>query len=317
MSSPATASLHSARDAAVGEEKLAIAALAQAASVEMTWHDSVHLDACRAFLTSGTLMYVSHIAGQTWRETLSTCVAVRGAGLEPVPHLPVRELTDEAVLEGLLSDLVARADVKRVLLIAGDRAAPLGPFSQALDVLQCGLLARYGIREVTVAGHPEGHPRIPASELERAEREKLARAADAGIALEFLTQFFFEPEPFLRWVRELRATGVRARIVAGLAGPAKLSTLFKYALRCGVGPSIRALGMRPGSFAGLVGERGPESVVRAIARAMAEEEIGPAGMHLYSFGGLERSCAWIGAVARGSFVLDDSGAFIVEPALRR
>ena len=278
----------------------------------MTWHDSVQLDACRAFLTLGTLMYVSHIPGQTWRETLSTCVAVRGSGLEPVPHLPVRELTNEAVLETLLQELVAQAGVRRVLLIAGDRAAPLGPFSQALDVLRSEFLARYGIREVAVAGHPEGHPRIPASELHRAEREKLACAADAGIELEFLTQFFFEPAPFLDWVRELRASGVRARVVAGLAGPAKLSTLFKFALRCGVGPSIRALGMRPGSFTGLVGERGPESVVRAIARAAGESGIASVGIHLYSFGGLERSCAWIGAVARGRFKLDDAGAFIVD-----
>src|SRR5262249_44491684 len=157
------------------------------------------------------------------------------------------------------------------------------PFSQTLDVLQSEALARYGIRQVMVAGHPEGHPRISAAELRRAEREKLACAADKGIELGFLTQFFFEAAPFVAWVRMLRAQGVRAPIVAGLAGPARLGTLFKYALRCGVGPSIKALGARPGSLAGLIGERGPESVVRAIARAAGEDHIEPVGIHLYSF----------------------------------
>jgi len=315
MSSPATVSPRSTRDAAV-DEKQAIAALAQRASIEMTWHDSVHLDACGAFLSPGTLMYVSHIPGQTWRETLSTCEAVRTAGLEPVPHVPVRELTGKAALDNLLAELVARASVKRLLLIAGDRADPLGPFSEALDVMRSDSLATFGIRQITVAGHPEGHPRISSSELRRAERGKLVYAANNGVALEFLTQFFFEPAPFLSWVRELRASGVPARVVAGLAGPAKLTTLFKYALRCGVGGSIRALGARPGSFTALVGERGPENIVRAIARAADESDIEPVGLHLYSFGGLERSCAWIDAVGRGHFTLDDAGDFMVA-ALKR
>jgi methylenetetrahydrofolate reductase (NADPH) len=179
-------------------------------------------------------------------------------------------------------------------------------------VLQSGQLERHGIRWVTVAGHPEGHPRISASELRRAEGDKLAWAADAGIELEFLTQFFFEAAPFIAWVEDLRAKGVRARILAGLTGPAKLTTLFKYALRCGVGPSIRALGARPASFAGLVGERGPERLVRAIAHAAAEGGLGPIGIHLYSFGGLVQSCAWINAVAHGRFALDNAAAFTVD-----
>ena len=312
MSFPATVLPRNLKSSASGEQR-AITALAQAASVEMTWHDSVHLDTCRDFLPPDTLMYVSYIPGQTWRETLSTCVAVRAAGLEPVPHVPVRELTDEAALENLLAKLVTQAAVRRVLLIAGDRSKPSGPFSQALDVLQSGRLERHGIRRITVAGHPEGHPQIAASELRRAERDKFAWATAAGIELEFLTQFFFEAAPFISWVEDLRATGVRARIIAGLTGPAKLSTLFKYALRCGVGSSIRALGARPGSFAGLVGDRGPERLVRAIAHAAAEGGLEPIGIHLYSFGGLVQSCAWIDAVARGRIALDDAGAFTVDP----
>jgi methylenetetrahydrofolate reductase (NADPH) len=311
MSSPATVFPRKLKSGLTGEQQ-AIAALAQAASVEMTWHDCVHLDECRDFLPPGTPMYVSHIPGQSWRETLSTCVAVRAAGLEPVPHVPVRELTDETALENLLAELVAQAAVRRVLFIAGDRSKPLGPFSQALDVLQSGQLERHGIRQVMVAGYPEGHPRISASELRRAEGDKLAWAVDAGIELEFLTQFFFEVPPFIAWVRDLRAKGVRARIIAGLTGPAKLATLFKYALRCGIGPSIRALGARPGSLAGLAGERGPERLVRAIAHAAAEGGLEPIGIHLYSFGGLVRSCAWIDAVAHDRFALDDAGAFALD-----
>ena len=293
-------------------ETQAIVALARRASIEMTWHDGAQLATCRGLLAPGTPMYVSHIPGQSWKQTLATCIAVRAVGLEPVPHVPVRELADEAALQRLIAALAGDADVHRLLLIAGDRADPLGPFAQTLDVLASDLLWRYAVRHVTVAGHPEGHPRIAYGDLKRAEREKIACAAERGIELTFLTQFFFEAAPFLEWVRELRRNGVRARVVAGLTGPARLATLFKYALRCGVGPSIRALGARPGSFAPLVGERGPESLMRAIARAAGEGRTEPIGIHLYSFGGLTRSCAWIDAVAHGRFVLDDSVGFTVD-----
>jgi methylenetetrahydrofolate reductase (NADPH) len=310
-SSPATASLPS--DIRAGVEGARIAALARAASVEMTWHDVPQLDACRRLLIPGSSVYVSHIPGLSWEQSIATCAAVRSAGLEPVPHVPARELSDVAELRGLLQALVAQAGVQQLLLIAGDRDRPVGAFSQALDLIVSGELARAGIRRIAVAAHPEGHPRIAEGELRRVEREKLARAAERGIELAFVTQFFFESAPFLAWLRALRAGGVRAPVIAGLAGPARLSTLFKYALRCGVGASLRALGSRPSSIAGLIGERGPELLVREIARAAADDQLAPMGLHLYAFGGLTRTCAWIDAVARGRFELGESGFALAEP----
>ena len=136
-------------------ESGAITALAQQASVEMTCHDNAHLDACRALLATGASVYVSYLPGQTWRETLLACAAVRASGLEPVPHLPVREFADQRELERFIADLVAQAGIRRVLLIAGDRADPRGPFANTLDVIGGSVLSRCGIRHVTVAGHPE------------------------------------------------------------------------------------------------------------------------------------------------------------------
>jgi methylenetetrahydrofolate reductase (NADPH) len=254
---------------------------------------------------------VSFVPGQTWRETITACIAVHGAGWEPVPHIPARELPSVAALDNLVAQLATRAGVRRVLLIAGDRREAAGPFAQSLDVLRSGMLARNGIRSVAVAAHPEGHPRIADAELRRAEQEKIAYCSQQGIDLTFVTQFFFDAGPFLSWAREIRAQDVSVRIVAGLAGPASLATLFKYALRCGVGASMRALGARPAALAGLIGDRGPEGLVREIARSAAEPGLEPLGIHLYSFGGLARTCAWIEAVSHGGFELDEKAGFIV------
>ena len=288
-------------------EARAIAELAAHASVEMTWHDSGIVARCRSNLAAGTRVYVSFVPGQSWRDTLAACAAVRDCGLEPVPHLPAREIGSAAELDSILAGLSSSAGVRSVLVIAGDRAAPAGPFAGSLDIMKNGALERHGIREISVAAHPEGHPRIAAAELHRVEQEKADLAARSGIGLTFLTQFFFEAEPFVAWARELRDRGVKAKIVAGLAGPARIATLFRYAARCGAGASIRALGTRPSSIASLVGERGPERMVRALAAAA--QEIDLAGIHLYSFGGLERTCAWVEGAARRRLALDNDGSF--------
>jgi len=262
----------------------------------MTWHDVGELARCTSLLAPGALVFASHLPNQTWHQTVDTCVAIRNLGFEPVPHLPARRLADRAELDRVAADLAREARVSRALLIAGDARQPVGPFRASLDVLATGVLAAHGIRRLFVAGHPEGHPVLSEEELRRAEHAKLAFAAEHGLELAFLTQFFFDAPPFLRWAHMLRAQGVDARLVAGLAGPARVSTLFKYALRCGVGASIRALGARPAQLGRLVGERDPAPIVRAIAAERAAG-LGDVGIHLFSFGGLERTCAWLHALA--------------------
>ena len=293
MSSPILAQEASASAHDASAEARAAAALARAASLEMTWHDASELAACRSMLEPGTSVFASHLPGQTWRQSIDTCVAIRQHGFEPVPHIPVRRLGDRADFANVMSSLVSEAGVSSVLLIAGDAPRPAGAFSSTLDALSSGVLAELGIRSIFVAGHPEGHPQILDHELRHAERDKVAFASAHGMEIAFLTQFFFDAAPFLAWTRLMRAQGIDARIVAGLAGPARLATLFKFALRCSVGASIRALGNRPDLFARLATERDPEPIIRAIVRAGFERPLGRIGIHLFSFGGLARTCSWL------------------------
>src|SRR5262249_29830436 len=134
----------------------AIAALARAASIEMTWRHVGELPACRALLAPGTLVFVSFLPGQTWLQTVDTCVAVRDSGFEPVPHVRVRQLSDGPALERLAAKLAGQAGVRQALLIAGDSPEPVGELATTLDALRSGALAAHGIRRVFVAGHPEG-----------------------------------------------------------------------------------------------------------------------------------------------------------------
>lgn len=290
----------------------AIAQLAREASIEINVQDTPELHDAQKLLPAGTRIYVSHLPKQTWQATVDACRAVRAAGFDPAPHVPVRLLTDAATLDGLLGDFVAQAQVRDLLLISGDYPDTVGPFSTAAQVMRTGLLAKHGLSNLSVAGHPEGHPKVAVEEVRRAAVEKASIAQETGMALTFLTQFFFEHQPFLSWVDEMRKQGVKARLVGGLAGPAGLATLFKFAVRCGAGPSIRALGARPTSLMKLIGDRGPESVLRGLAEAQAAGTSDFDGIHLFCFGGFIKTSEWLHAVAAGRFKLDDKGGFEIK-----
>jgi len=69
---------------------------------------------------------------------------------------------------------------------------------------------------------------------------------------------------------------------------------MKFALRCGVGNSIRALSLRGPAIARLLTEAGPERVIEDLARAAAAEPaLAFAGVHFFSFGGFVRTAAWV------------------------
>ena len=288
-----------------------IAQLAREASIEINVHDVGHLEESRRLLPAGKAMYVSHLPKQEWRETEETCRAVRAAGFRPVPHVPVRLLPDAATMHRVLGGFVNTAQVDEVLLFSGDYPQAAGPYSEVLQLVSSGALQQHGLKRLSVAGHPEGHPKVQVAAIRHAELDKVRMAQQAGLELTLVTQFFFEQTPFLEWARELRSAGVQARIVGGLAGPTKLSSLIKFAMRCGAGASMRVLTARPAAFTKFLGDHGPESVLRGLAQARCDNTSDFSGVHLFSFGGFVKACQWLQAIAEGRFLLDDGEGFKV------
>jgi methylenetetrahydrofolate reductase (NADPH) len=268
------------------------ARLARDASIEVSCIESSDIRAGRDFLRTGQKIYVSHLPRQTWEGTWLTCAEVAAAGFDPVPHVPVRLLKNEQQLHDVLS-AIRDAGASELLLIAGDYARPEGPYSQVLEVMRSGMLQKHGFMRVSVAGHPEGHPGVPADEIRRAQLDKARLGTAAGLEITLVTQFFFEAAPFIDWARALRVAGVEARIVAGLPGPAKITRLLNLARHCGVGPSIRALSSQHRSLVKLLTDRSPDVLLHDLA---TEQERRPGlfdGIHLYSFGGFLRTAAWL------------------------
>ena len=283
-----------------------ISALMSEFSVEVTRPSDADIAALAAN-RPGAKVYLSMLPRRPADETIAHAVQLRGAGLEPVPHLAVRNFASVEAFDRILTRLEREAAVDGALIIAGD-SDEHGPFRSALDVIDSGLLRRHGIRSIGIAGYPQGHPRISQDDLKRALSEKIAAAEAMGLNVEIVTQFCFDAPAILSFIAELRDFGLDHRIRVGLAGPTSLSSLMRYANRCGVRSSAHALARRSGLMRQLFAMATPDDLIRALAEAA------PIGVvpHFFSFGGIAATSRWGRAVADGNITLDAEGGFRVQ-----
>jgi methylenetetrahydrofolate reductase (NADPH) len=267
--------------------------LAQA-SVEVSAREGSAVERVRANFPKGTEVFVNALPGDDLRRSIELAARLRAAGYEPVPHIAARGLAGPQALEEILNRARGQAGIRRVLLIAGDVETPAGPYAASLDVLRTGLLARFEIDRVGFAGHPEEHPHASRERLLAELAAKVAEARGAGHDVEIVTQFGFDAAAIRSWLRSLPDAGIHAPVRLGLAGPASAATLLRYAIRCGIGNSMRALQARPGAMARLFGDVSPDALLRDLVASPEPPEVAAIRtVHLFPFGGLAKTGEWL------------------------
>ena len=269
-----------------------LASLLPSASVEISSRGR-QLQDLRDHFAPGTDVTITFLPGDDYRHNVETAAALRRSGFNPVPHIAARELPSRQALGDFLARGRGEADIRRVLLIAGDVAIARGPFRSSRDVAASGLLEAHGVTAVSVAGHPEGHPFLgTANALAQFEAWR-DWGRTTAIAVSIVTQFCFESTPILGLLGDLGARGIALPVIVGLAGPASPATLGKFALRCGIGNSIRALRAQIGRYGRLLADTGPDEVLRGLRSAPPEATTAIAGFHLFPFGGVRKSGRWL------------------------
>jgi methylenetetrahydrofolate reductase (NADPH) len=271
-----------------------MATLIGAASIEISPRDELAGAALRDFFAPGTTVFVAYPGSVTHHDIVAACARLRHAGFVPVPHVAARRLTGYSQAADFLRRAAGEAAVDDILLIGGDADPPVGPFHDSLGLLASGVVERNGMRRVGIAGYPEGHPGIASPTLASALANKLALARRLGLEAQIVTQFGFEAAPIHAWIAGLRADGIACPIRVGLAGPASVATLAKYAMRCGIGASLRALARGHAAFARILTEASPEPLIAALV-AQEEAEVAISALHLFTFGGVRRTAAWVAA----------------------
>ncbi|TAN54600.1 MAG: hypothetical protein EPN19_05395 [Betaproteobacteria bacterium] len=263
-------------------------------SIEMGAHQPEMARRIAALLPSGTPVFVNHLPRHSLADALASLVAVRETGLEPVPHLAARRIASREELEAFLQRAVGAAGVRKVLLIGGDEIAPLGPYADGAAALRSGILSACGIREIGIAGYPEGHPRIPAAALESSFTEKLALAASEGLGAFVVTQFSFAPARVIEYCAGLARRAPGVPVYVGLAGPNSTAALLRFAQRCGVSASLRALRAQGFGAVQLVTHTDPGDQLTTIARyCMAHADCNVVGAHVFSFGAAVAGAEWM------------------------
>jgi methylenetetrahydrofolate reductase (NADPH) len=254
-------------------------AFASRFSVEATRPTADEIKQLNDVLPPGNEVYLTAVPKFTEDELALAAKRVRDAGLEPVVHIAARMLPDAATLADLLRRLRGEANVRRLLVIGGD-APQAGPFPDALSVIQKGRLREAGIEEIGIGAYPEDHPSIPADRMEAALDAKIAAAKAQGLKVNITSQFSFDEDRILSWLKKLRACGVDLPVKVGMVGPTSVAGLMRFARRCGVSTSI--LHVVGGNVTSLLGHIGPDKIIETLSSAAG---IGDAAPHFFSFGG--------------------------------
>ena len=270
------------------------AALVASGSLEIGAHRPQDAQAIAALLPAGTPVYVNHLPRHRLPDTLPTLIAVREAGLEPVPHVAARRVESREQLEAFLKRAVRDAGIQKALVIGGDLPEARGPYADGAALIRSGLLSAAGLREIGIPGYPEGHPRIPSSALERAFAERRSLLAAQGLGAYVVTQFSFAPARVVEYCTGLARNAPDVPVYVGLAGPTNPVALLRFAQHCGVSASLRALRAQGLDAVKLVTHTDPGDQLAAVARYCgSRSDCNVVGIHVFTFGGVAPAVQWM------------------------
>ncbi len=270
--------------------------MADGYSLEMTAKETEGLREAAALIRPGTQIAVTFLPGEEMAQRVEAAKLVRELGFEPIVHLSARRLTSEAELDSYLADISSQAGVKRVFVIAGDPPEPEGPYSDSLEIIESGLLEKHGIEIVGIGGHPEGHPNVSKPDLWIWMEKKIAAIRAHGMTPLVVTQFAFDDDAIIAWVKEMRSRGIDVPVRLGVPGPAGIKRLLGFARRCGVGASANVMKKYGISLTNLIGSAGPDKLVGSLDKGLTDD-LGRVRLHFYPFGALTPSAEWINAYA--------------------
>lgn len=267
-------------------------------SIEVMPRTAARIGSFRALLPAGTRIYIAHIDGTPIGDMVATARRLAEEGFPVMPHFPARMIPSRDVLFDWLTRYRNEAGVTQALLLGGGRAVPAGAFDSAIGLIETGLFDRHGFTDLHVAGHPEGNrdidPDGSTANVDKALmwKQDFSTRTDARVAI--TTQFAFDPKPVIGWAERIRAAGVTLPIHVGIAGPAKLQTLIKYALSCGVGPSLQVLQKRARDMTKLLLPYEPTEMMAGLAehKAQAPDSL-IRQAHIFPLGGIEAAAGWM------------------------
>ena len=266
-------------------------------SIEVMPRTAEKIENFRDLLPEGTRVYIAHIEGTPIEDMVATAKRLAADGYPVMPHFPARIIKDAKTLENWIAMYQGEAGVEQALLLAGGVAKPNGDFDSSMQLMETGLFDKAGFKRLHVAGHPEGNKDIdPDGSMKNVAealqwKQDFSKRTNAEMAI--ATQFAFEAGPIIEWADSLKASGIDLPIHIGIAGPAKLQTLIKFAIACGVGPSLKVLQKRAKDVSKLLLPFEPTDVIGDLAAHKASNpDFNITNVHFFPLGGIKTNANW-------------------------
>ncbi len=284
--------------ASPGATSTSLTGMLQGFSIEVMPRTAAKIDSFKDTLPAGTRVYVAHIEGTPIEDMVATAKRLGSEGFPVMPHFPARIIPNRATLKDWIDRYRSEADVDQALLLAGGVSDPFGDYENSMQLLESGLFGDAGFGRLHVAGHPEGNRDIDPDgstagvDDALAWKQRFSETTDAEMAI--ATQFCFDAKPVIHWVKRLRDMGVELPVHVGIAGPTKLQTLIRFAVACGVGPSLQVLKKRAKDIRKLLVPFTPDDVLTALADHNASHpDAGIEAVHFFPLGGIRACTDWI------------------------
>jgi methylenetetrahydrofolate reductase (NADPH) len=258
-----------------------------AARLRSTWQGLAPLAPAFFSVTYGA-------GGSTQARTLETVLEIRAEGHEAAPHLSCIGASRGELVSAL--ERYRESGIRRVVALRGDLPSGMaasGELRYASDLVSL-IRERCGADfHIAVACYPEYHPqaRSPREDLEHF-KAKVDAGADSAI-----TQYFYNPDSYFRFVEAAQAAGVGCAITPGIMPIGQFSQLLRFSDACGA-EIPRWLRLKMESFgddAESIRAFGIEAVTRLCERLL---EGGAPGLHFYTMNRADLVSEILGGLSR-------------------
>ncbi|MFM5906488.1 MAG: methylenetetrahydrofolate reductase [NAD(P)H] [Novosphingobium sp.] len=227
---------------------------------------------------------VTYGAGGSTRERTHATVSriVRETSLVPAAHLTCVAASKGEIAE--IADQYWEAGVRSIVALRGDppgadeRFAPHPDgYGSAAELVE-GLAARHAF-DISVAAYPEIHPEAADA---TADLDNLKRKLDAG-ANRAITQFFFSPEAYFRFLDKALAAGISAPILPGIMPVTNFAAIRRMSANTEIPAWMETM------FEGLDDRPGPRALVAAVVAADMCRRLYEGGVRDFHFYTLNRA----------------------------
>ena len=267
-------------------------------SIEVVPNSAAKIESFKEILPTNTRVYIAHLETESIATMVSTAKRIHEEGFTVMPHIPARIIKNQTMLSDWISMYQNEAGVDEALLLAGGSTKPVGDYDSSIQLMESGLFDKASFKRLHIAGHPEGSKDIdPDGGMKNVSKalswkQEFSNRTDAAMAI--ATQFCFDADVVNKWAKNIKEDGIDIPIHIGIAGPAKLQTLLKFSVECGIGASMKILTKRAKDLTKLLLPYKPTQMLTDLSEYKSKDPtLNIEQVHFFPIGGIKQTTDWL------------------------